>query len=407
VTAPLRALSSATALPRALWNLAGPLLAGLALVTAGWLYLRHGSANLPRIATTDMRMHVDFDTFWRSAVALRQHTPLYRTGATLPNLDPPVLAVLLLPLAWLDVLTAFHVFALLNAVLVVGSVIVVAVRLRVRQAWATMVVAALLLSAPLQSTVALGQVYGLLTAALTAAWVAEGRGRSGWAGVALGLAVAVKPSLAPLLLWPVVHRRWPTLGAALGTGAVATAVGIVAAGWGATVDWLRLLRAVRVSGFLDNDSLAALAVRFHLPPWLGCLVAAGLLGITVYRARRRPELALWSITAAALLLAPIAWDNYLVLLAPVVPVLLAAGRWRAALPLVALPVIGIEWVLLVPPGDSVLSRLAQSLYCGMLLVFWAVLAFGRAPVEPAAATDDWSAELDDAWLAAPRERLPL
>jgi hypothetical protein len=464
VTAPLRALSSATALPRALWNLAGPLLAGLALVTSGWLYLRHGSANLPRIATTDMRMHVDFDTFWRSAVALRQHTPLYRTGATLPNLDPPVLAVLLLPLAWLDVLTAFHVFALLNAVLVVGSVIVVAVRLRVRQSWATMVVAALLLSAPLQSTVALGQVYGLLTAALTVAWVAEGRGRSGWAGVALGLAVAVKPSLAPLLLWPLgrgwwissrlrgaqlpprgvvvpadptpgsatpkkarpcemtpgsplarhrstrhalVHQRWPTLGAALGTGAVATAVGIVAAGWGATVDWLRLLRAVRVSGFLDNDSLAALAVRFHLPSWLGCLVAAGLLGITVYRARRRPELALWSITAAALLLAPIAWNNYLVLLSPVVPVLLAAGRWRAALPLVALPVIGIEWVLLVPPGDPVLSRLAQSLYCGMLLVYWAVLTFGRAPVEPAAATDDWSAELDDAWLAAPRERLPL
>ena len=377
------------------------------MVTAGWLYLRYGSANLPRIATTDMRMHVDFDTFWRSAVALRQHTPIYRTGAALPNLDPPVLAVLLLPLAWLDVLPAFHVFALLNAVLVVGSVIVVADRLRVRQAWAMVVVAALLLSAPLQSTVALGQVYGLLTAALTAAWLAEGRGRSGWAGVALGLAVAVKPSLAPLLLWPFVHRRWPTLGAAVSAGAVATAVGIVAAGWGATVDWLRLLRAVQVSGFLDNDSLAALAVRFHLPPWLGCLVAAGLLGVTVNRARRRPELALWSITAAALLLAPIAWNNYLVLLAPAVPVLLAAGRWRAALPLVALPVIGIEWVLLVPPGDSLLSRLAQSLYCGMLLVYWAALTFGRVPVEPAVATDDWSAELDDAWLAVGRERLRL
>jgi hypothetical protein len=194
---------------------------------------------------------------------------------------------------------------------------------------------------------------------------------------------------------------------------VATAVGIAAAGWGDTLDWLRLLRAVRVTGFLDNDSLAALAVRFHLPPWLGCLVAAGLLGLTVYRARRRPELALWSITSAALLLAPIAWNNYLVLLAPAVPVLLAAGQWRAALPLVTLPVIGIEWVLLVPPGDSILSRLGLSVYCGMLLVHWAVLTFvpvpgsipSPVPAEPAADDSDWSAELDEAWLARERERL--
>lgn len=396
-----------TALPRALWNLAGPLLAGLALATAGYLYLRYGSANLPRIATADMRMHVDFDTFWRSAVALRHHEPIYRTGATLPNLDPPVLAVLLLPLSGLDVLTAFHAFALLNAVLAVGSVIVVADRLRVRPAWAMVAVAALLLSAPLQSTVALGQVYGLLTAALTVVWLSARQGRWGWAGVALGLAVAVKPSLAPLLLWPVVQRRWPMLFAALGAGAVATAVGIVAAGWSDTVDWLRLLRAFRVTGFLDNDSLAALAVRFHLPPWLGCLVAAGLLGVTVYRARRRPELALWSITAAALLLAPVAWNNYLVLLAPAVPVLLAAGRWRAALPLIALPVIGIEWVLLVPPGEEILSRLGLSVYCGMLLVHWAVLTFVSVPAGPPDAHHDWSAELDDAWFAADRERLPL
>jgi hypothetical protein len=217
----------------------------------------------------------------------------------------------------------------------------------------------------------------------------------------------VKPSLAPLLLWPVVQRRWPTLFAALAAGAVATAVGIVAAGWSDTVDWLRLLRAFRVTGFLDNDSLAALAVRFHLPPWLGCLVAAGLLGITVYRARRRPELALWSITAAALLLAPVAWNNYLVLLAPAVPVLLAAGRWRAALPLIALPVIGIEWVLLVPPGEEILSRLGLSVYCGMLLVHWAVLTFVSVPAGPPDAHHDWSPELDDAWFAADRERLPL
>jgi hypothetical protein len=50
--------------------------------------------------------------------------------------------------------------------------------------------------------------------------------------------------------------------------------------------------------------------------------------VTLRNARRRPAHALWSITAACLLLAPIAWNNYLVLLAPSVPMLLARGRWR-------------------------------------------------------------------------------
>jgi hypothetical protein len=391
------------ALPRALSNVVGPLLAAVALITAGYLYLRFGSGNLPRLASPDMRTHVDFDSFWRSAVALRNHTDLYRTGSTLPNLDPPVLAVLLAPLAGLDALTAYRAFALLNAVLAVGSVIIMADRAKVRPAWAMIAVAAVAVSSPLQGTVALGQVYGLLTAALTVAWLARRHGRLGWAGVALGLAVALKPSLLPLLLWPLLRRDRPTLFAALGTGAVATAVGIVAGGWTATVEWLRLLGAFQVTGFGDNASLAALAVRFHLPSWLGCLAGGVLLGITLWRAPRRPEHAIWSITAAALLLAPVAWNNYLVLLAPSVPVLLGLRQWRPAVALLALPVIGIEWVLLLPAGDSILTRLGMSLYCGVLLTYWAVLTFARVPAEPETDSAEWAAELDS-WLGPPRER---
>jgi len=248
-------------------------------------------------------------------------------------------------------------------------------------------------------------MYGLLTVALTVAWLAERRGRLGWSGVALGLAIALKPSLLPLLLWPVLRGRWRSLLAALAAGAMATAVGIVAAGWSAVGEWLRLLRAFEVTGFLDNDSLAALAVRWHLPAWLGYLVAAALLVVTLCRARRRPVHAIWSITAAALLLAPIAWNNYLVLLAPALPMLLARGRTRAALPLLALPVIGIDWAMLLPPGDSWRTRLGMSLYCGMLLTYWAVLTF--APAEEPASVD-WSAELGSpaAWTEAMRERVP-
>lgn len=375
---------AARALGKELARGLGPALAGVGLVIAGWLYLRSGSANLMRIASPDMHMHVDFDSFWRSSVALRHGGDLYRTGAELPNLNPPLLAVLLIPLASLDPLSAYHAFALLTVVLILASVIAVAEQARTRVGWAMVAVAALLASSPMHGTLALGQVYGLLTAALTLAWLAERRNRAVIAGIAVGLAIALKPSLLPLLAWPVLRRRSGMLSAALVAGAVGTGVGIAAAGWSATLDWLRELAAQRPDGFLDNDSLGALAVRFGQPIWCGYLAASVLLVITVRRARHRPEIAVWALTAAALLLAPIAWNNYLVLLAPAVPLLLAQGGTAAALPLMALPLIGIEWSGLLTgySPDSTLARLGMSLYCGMLLTYWAVLTFG--PVEPPA-----------------------
>jgi hypothetical protein len=40
------------------------LFTGAALLTAGWLFVRFGSGNAIRLASPDMRMHVDFETFW-------------------------------------------------------------------------------------------------------------------------------------------------------------------------------------------------------------------------------------------------------------------------------------------------------------------------------------------------------
>ncbi|WP_156994296.1 glycosyltransferase family 87 protein [Pseudonocardia acaciae] len=353
-------------------------LAVAGLVLACWLYVRFGSGNFARLASTDMYWHVDFESFWQSTVALREGADLYLTGTTAVNLNPPLLAILMLPLAWLQPLAAYHLFALLNLVLIVGSVIAVAERVRLRPGWAMVAVGALLASSPLHGTLALGQVYGLLTAAITAAWLAQRRGRTVLAGVAVGLAIALKPSLLPLLAWPALRYRWDTVGAAVTTALAATGLGVLGAGWDATVEWFGVLHAVRPDGFLDNDSLACLAVRFGLPTWPGYAVASVLMVITLYRARRRREMAVWSITAAALLLAPIAWNNYLVLLAPTVPLLLARGRLTAALPLMTLPLVGIEWSSLL--GTDTLGLLGMSLYCGMLLTYWAVLTFGPADV---------------------------
>ena len=88
------------------------------VVAAVVLHVRHPDALVTLLPSTDMReLHVDFDTFWHSAVALTQGADIYDTPAKLRNLNPPLLTVLLVPFAWLDALTAYRVFAVLGLLL--------------------------------------------------------------------------------------------------------------------------------------------------------------------------------------------------------------------------------------------------------------------------------------------------
>ncbi|MBO0877965.1 MAG: hypothetical protein J2P19_31710, partial [Pseudonocardia sp.] len=50
------------------------------------------------------------------------------------------------------------------------------------------------------------------------------------------------------------------------------------------------------------------------------------------------------------------------------------------LPLMTMPLVGIEWSWLLDQDTP--GRIGASLYCGMLLIFWAVLTFGPADREP-------------------------
>src|SRR3712207_8756200 len=129
--------------------------------------------------------------------------------------------------------------------------------LRLRSRWAVVGVVMLLLSSPLLATLALGQIYPVLALGLVAAWVADRRGRLSISGGALGLVVALKPSLAPVLLWPLVRRRWRAFGAALASGLAATLVGLVVAGPPATRRHLGGLDEGSGEPYSGNASLPA------------------------------------------------------------------------------------------------------------------------------------------------------
>ena len=201
------------------------------VVTAAALYVKGGSFALEPLASSDIPTHSDWDTFYASAHALLHHQDLYAADPSLlPNLNPPLLSVLLAPIALLDVLQGYRVWVLITAILVAASMTAVAAELRLRAAVALPVVGLALVFSPVLATLGLGQIYPLLTAGLTAAWLLHRRGRLAWEGVAIGLTIALKPSLAPLLLVPALRRQWPTAAAALFTGTGATIAAWVIAG---------------------------------------------------------------------------------------------------------------------------------------------------------------------------------
>jgi alpha-1,2-mannosyltransferase len=365
------------------------------LVASLWMDVDYMGPTLERISTRSMAFHVDFDSFWRSARAMLEGQDIYDTGVELVNLNPPVWTVLISPLGLLEPITAYRVFVLISLLVVVGYLAWIVEELRLRPVWTVIGVVMLLLSSPLLATLALGQVYPVLALGLVAAWVADRRDRQEISGVALGLVVALKPSLLPVLLWPLVRGRWRALLAALISGAVATLVGVIALGPGATLDYIRVLREQPVSTYWDNASLPSAAARLFTQnpyaqtvatlPWMvpvAYVLGIGAIVLTAIRVRHGPEVGLWALVAASLLASPIAWHNYLVLLGPGILLLLARGRAAMAFLLLALQTVPAQWPLIWNDRGTVTASLAMTLYLYILVAHWlALLAATREPAD--------------------------
>jgi hypothetical protein len=83
--------------------------------------VRYLGGALGRISTSSMRVHVDFDSFWRSARALLEGGDIYDTGARLVNLNPPVWTVLISPLGLMEAIDAYRLFVLLCVLVVLAT----------------------------------------------------------------------------------------------------------------------------------------------------------------------------------------------------------------------------------------------------------------------------------------------
>ena len=413
------------------------------------MFVRYPGVLVSGVANTDPKSHVDFETFWRSTVALLHGADTYHTGAILPNLNPPFLTLLLAPFGLLPVLPSYWLFTALSVLLVTWSVLAVARELRLGRGATTFGVLSMWACSPLHGTLLLGQIYGLLLAGLTLAWLAWRRGRPVLSAVVLGAVVALKPSLAPLVLIPLaqraapaerssaqraapaerpsaqraapaerpsIQRRWSALWAGLASAGAASVVGVLVAGLSSASSWLRLATGTPAPEVDANASLPGLVARLHGPGVLGWLVTVlvvvgslywvrhsgssangdGVPGADVVaRAERGAvvpgDVVIFAVAAGCLLASPIAWLNYLVMLWPGGLILLRAGWWRRAVPLLVLPVIPVAWGNLWQAAPQApVSLLGRSLYCLVLLGYWVVLlrfAASSAAVPGSASAD--------------------
>jgi alpha-1,2-mannosyltransferase len=375
------------------------------LALASWMYVRSGFGALAGIASDSMVVHMDFDVFWRSARALLEGGDVYsENGGPSISTNPPFWTVLVVPLALLEPITAYRLFVLLAVLAGVSYVAWTAEELRLRPAWAVFGASLLVFSNPFLGTLALGQVYTILALGLVAAWVADRRGKTLVSGAALGLVLAVKPQFAPVLLWPLLRRRWRMLAAALASGAAATLIGLVVAGPDALVDWLAYVSSRQPDGYWDNHTLPGAMARLFgenefvepvaLLPWmepLAYVLGIAIIVLTALRARKSPEMGLWALVAASLLVSPISWHNYLVLLGPGVLLLMARGRMALAFLLLALQFIPPQWSEPWRGESTGVAPLVLTLYLCILVVYWlAFLACGEETAKAPTAVPDQS-----------------
>ncbi|MFQ6228067.1 glycosyltransferase family 87 protein [Nocardia sp. NPDC002869] len=227
-------------------------------------------------------------------------------------LYPPSGTLLIAPIAVIDYEKSRWLFILLNAVaiLIAWYLLLRLFNYTLRSIAAPVLLLAMFLSETVINTLVFTNVNGCLLLAEMLFLILLLRRRDVLAGVVLGLSMAVKPTLAPLLLIAVVRKQW-----ALVATAVAVPIALTAVAWPLSRDPERFF--TRTAPYLFetrdyfNSAIPGNAEYYGLPPWLTWtirLTMAVLVLVSLwilYRYYREDEL--FFVTTASGVLLTASW----------------------------------------------------------------------------------------------------
>lgn len=151
----------------------------------------------------------DLGQDYHAATALRSGNTVY-DGI---NHHVPFVAVLSIPLTFLEYRNAFLLWGVLSIILLFVCIYIVVYGLELRLGLGCLILPGLILSwYPIVSHIALGQWSLIIAALIFGSWLALKRGRDGLAGTLLGIAAAIKLFPGIFGLYLLAQRRWRGLG---------------------------------------------------------------------------------------------------------------------------------------------------------------------------------------------------
>jgi alpha-1,2-mannosyltransferase len=236
---------------------------------------------------------------------------------------PPLLAFALVPLTILPTGMAAGFAVLGVALLLIGALAILGVR-----DWRCY--SAVFLWAPTVNALHMGSSSALLVLAAALTW--RYRAATWQPALAIGLGVATKLILWPLLVWTLATRRLRTTVLAAAVAGGVTLVLWAALGFDGLLRYPAMLRRLAALEAEESYSLvgafAGLGAGGALARALALVVASAVLVLCVLYARRGEEARSFALAlAAGLAFSPIVWLHYFVLL--LVPLAIARPRFSA------------------------------------------------------------------------------
>lgn len=329
MTTPDQSLSLLALNARARLLFTGLLIAGTALAAIGLL-------DAFVLVVTGEHQVADFRPYYAGAEALLRGETLYppvddtTLGSGHAYVYPPLTAIVAVPLSLLPVTAAEAIVLLLGVVAVVATLLAVEVR-----DWRCYAIA--FCWAPVVSAVQLGNVTVFLGLAAALAW--RFRNRDLPVALCVGVTLAVKFFLWPLLIWLATTRRFRASLLGAGLGAIVFAGSWAVVGFDGMAEYPDILRRLQGQVELGSYSTYVVLLDAGAPSWVarGAWLALGLtvVGLFLIVDRRGADRTAFVLAiAAALALTPIVWMHYFELLLVAVAV--------------ARPRFGLVWLVPLP-----------------------------------------------------------
>ena len=257
----------------------------------------------------------DFGPVYRAVVNFKMGWDIYNEHFDYVDphyLYPPGGTLLLAPFGYLPVDASRYWFIFFNsvAILLAAYFLLRLFKFSLASVAAPALLLAMFCTESVTNTLVFTNINGciLLCEVLFFRWLLDGKvNHQWWAGVAVGLTLVIKPSLAPLLLLPLLNRQWR----ALVTAVLVPLVFNVAA-WPLVSDPMSFVRNTVPYIFSTRDyfnsSILGNGIYYGLPAWLILLlrIVFGLLAVgslwLLYRYYRERDPLFWMLTSSGVLL---------------------------------------------------------------------------------------------------------